>query len=70
MNDKEFELMKLVKWKYRTGGPNNSDFLQNWFPPEIRSLTLICGNAKSLRRLLLNQAECIEIERMTKKLAP
>ena len=19
------------------GGPNNSDFLQNWFPPEIRS---------------------------------
>ena len=37
MYDKEFGSLKLLKLKYRRGGPNNSDFLQNWFPPEIRS---------------------------------
>ena len=37
MNDDEFGSRKLLKLKYRRGGPNNSDILQNWFPPEIRS---------------------------------
>ena len=37
MNDKEFGSKKLLKLKYRTGGPNNSDILQNWFTPEIGS---------------------------------
>ena len=35
MNDKKFGSIKLLKLKYRRGGPNNSDFSQNWFPPEI-----------------------------------
>ena len=28
---------KTFKIEIQNGGPNNSDFLQNWFPPEIRS---------------------------------
>ena len=35
------------------GGPNNSDFLQNWFPPEIRSACLICRNFYSLTKKIL-----------------
>ena len=27
---------KTFKIEIQKGGPNNSDFLQNWFPPEIR----------------------------------
>ena len=27
MNDDEFGSIKLLKFKYRSGGPNNSDFL-------------------------------------------
>ena len=37
MNDEEFGSKKLLKLKYRMGGPNNSDIGQNWFPLEIRS---------------------------------
>ena len=28
---------KTFKIQIQKEGPNNSDFLQNWFPPEIRS---------------------------------
>ena len=28
---------KTFKIEIQKGGPNNSDILQNWFPPEIRS---------------------------------
>ena len=38
MNDKEFGSFKVLKLKYRRGGPNNSTVLQNWFPP--RNLVL------------------------------
>ena len=37
MNDKEIGCKKLLNLKYRRGGANNSDILQNWFPTEIRS---------------------------------
>ena len=30
-------VLKTFKFEIQKGGPNNSDFLQNWFPPEIRS---------------------------------
>ena len=36
-NGAEFGSKKLLIWKYRMGGPNNSDILENWFPPEVRS---------------------------------
>ena len=28
---------RTFKIEIQKGGPNNSDILQNWFPPEIRS---------------------------------
>ena len=28
---------KIFKIKIQKGGPNNSDFLQNWFPQDISS---------------------------------
>ena len=37
MNDEEIAYLELWKLKYRRGGPNNSEFLQNWVPREIRS---------------------------------
>ena len=53
MNDKEFGSIELLRLKYRRGGPNNSDILQNWFPPEISPPppppSLICRNLKTLR---------------------
>ena len=37
MNEDEFYYIKLFKIEIQDEGPSNSDFLQNWFPPEIRS---------------------------------
>ena len=37
MNDNEFGCAKLLKFKHRREGSNNTYFLQNWFAPEIRS---------------------------------
>ena len=37
INDKEFGSFICLILKYRRGEPNNSAFLQNWFPQEIRS---------------------------------
>ena len=37
MNDEENEYLELLKLKYRRWEPNNSEFLRNWFSPEIRS---------------------------------
>ena len=47
--------------KIEKGGPNNSDFLQNWFPPEIRSPLFNMKKFKTLRKVLLHHAECIDI---------
>ena len=40
INDHEFWSIKSSKIEIKKGGPNNSDFLQNWFPPEITSTLL------------------------------
>ena len=37
MNDNEFGVYKTFEIEIKKGGPNNSNFLQNWFPPEIRA---------------------------------
>ena len=36
MSNKKIVSIKLLKLKYRREGPNNSDILQIWLPPEIR----------------------------------
>ena len=62
-----FYFCKTFKIEIQKGGPNNSDFMQNWFPQEIgfpKKLgrpSLISRNFKILKRVLLNHAECIEI---------
>ena len=123
---------KTFKIEIQKGGPNNSDFLENWLHPEIRSSlfnlwkfqdsekstpelcrmhwnlinynefgsinllklkyrradqiiqtlcktgsteklgppSLICRNFKTLRKLLLNYAECIEMWYMSMILCP
>ena len=52
---------KTFKIEIQKGVANNSDFLQNWVPPEIRSPSLICRIFKTLKKVLLKHAECIEI---------
>ena len=51
----------MFKIEMQKGGPNNSDFLQNRFPQKLGPPSLICRNFKDLRKILLNQAEIIEI---------
>ena len=47
-------VLKTCKMEIEKGGPNNSDFLQNWFHSETRSSSLISRNFKALRKVLLN----------------
>ena len=42
-------------------GQNNSDFLQNWFPQKLGPSSLIWRNVETLRKVLLNHAERIQI---------
>ena len=55
MNDDEFGSIKLLKLKYRSGDQIIQTFCK------IDSPSLISTNIKSLRKVLLNHAECIEI---------
>ena len=50
------------------GGPNNSDILQNWFLQKFGRPFLICRNFRTLRKLLLIDAEYIEMQWMMKNL--
>ena len=52
---------KTFKIEIQNGVPNNSDFLQNWIPQELGPPSLICRNFKTLRKVVLNHAEYIEI---------
>ena len=58
MNDIEFGSFKLLKLKYRRGYQIIQRFCRIGFPQEILSLYLICEKFKSLRKVLLNHAEC------------
>ena len=68
MNDEEFGSKNVSKSKYRRGGPNYLDILQNWFSPEIRSFSVICRNFRTLRKAFLIHAEWTEIYWWTKSL--
>ena len=67
MNDEKFGCLKLLKLNYRSGEPNNSAVLENWFAPKKLGLpSLVFVNLETLRKILLNHTECIEIQWMTK----
>ena len=58
MNDEDFGSFKLLKLKYRRGYQIIHRFCRIGFPQEILSLYLICRKFKSMRKVLLNHAEC------------
>ena len=58
----KIEIKKEGGGAWGGGGGNNSDFLQNCPPPnKFGPPSLIYWNFKTLRNILLNKAECIEI---------
>ena len=55
-------IVKAFEIEIQKVGANNSAVLQNFFPPKkLGSPSLSFGNSKSLRKVLLNHTECIEI---------
>ena len=61
MNDKDFASIKLLKLKYRRGDQIIQTFCKIGSPQKLGPPSLICRNFKTLRKVLLNHAECIEI---------
>ena len=68
MNDEEIGSRKLLKLKYRRGDQIIQTFCKIGSTQKIGPPSLICGNFKILRKILLNHAECIEIQLMTMNL--
>ena len=61
-NDKEFVARKLLKLKYRRGDQIIQTFCKIGSPQKLGPPSLICRNFKTLRKVLLNHEECIEIQ--------
>ena len=61
MNDDEFASIKLLKFKYRTGDQIIQTFCKIGFPQKLGPPSLIGRNFKTLREVVLDHAECIEI---------
>ena len=68
MNDEEIGYLELLKLKYRRVGRNNSEFLQNWVPPKVRSPLLNLQKFQDFEKItpeswrmhwnLMNDDEC------------
>ena len=61
MNDDGFGSIKLLKLKYRMGDQIFQTFCKIGSPQRLGPPSLICTNSKTMQKVLLNQAECIEI---------
>ena len=61
INGDEFGSIKLLKLKYRRGDQIIQTFCKIGSPQKLGAPSLICRNFKTLRKVLLNHAECIEI---------
>ena len=61
MNDDDFGSRKLLKLKYRRGDQIIQTFCKIGSPQKLGPPSLICRNFKTLKKVLLNHAECIEI---------
>ena len=62
MNDYEFVSIELLKLKYRKGDQIIQTFGIIGSPQKLSPLSLICINFNTLRKVLLNHAESIEIK--------
>ena len=70
MNDEKFGCIKLLKLKYRMGEQIIQTFCRIGSTQKLGPTSLICRNFKTLRKVLLNHAECIVIQGMTKNVGP
>ena len=61
MNDDEIGSLKALKLKYRRRDQVIQIICGNASPPKLGHFFLICRNLKSGRKVILNQAEYIEI---------
>ena len=68
INDEEFGSIKLLKLKYRKGDQIIQTFCKIGSPKKLGPPSLIWGNFRTLRKVLLNHAEYIEMQGMSKNL--
>ena len=61
INYNEFGSIKLLKSKYRMGDQIIQIFWKIGFPQKLGLPYFICTNFKTLQKVLLNHAECIQI---------
>ena len=61
MNEKEFGSRKLLKLKYRTEDQIIHTFCKTGSTQKLVPHSSISRNIKTLRKVLLNHEECIEI---------
>ena len=61
MNEEEIVSIKLLKLKYWRGDQIIQTFFKIGSPQKLGPPSLICKHFKTLRKVLLNHAECIEI---------
>ena len=61
MNDEEFASLKLLKLKYRRGDQIIQTFCKIGSPQQLGPTSLISKNFNTLRKVLLNHTEYIEI---------
>ena len=66
MSDNEFASIKLLKLKYSREDQIIQTFSKICSAQKLGPLSLICRNFKTLNKVLLNHAEQIEIQLMTK----
>ena len=68
MNDEEFGSIELLRLKYRRGDQIIQTFCKIGSPQKLGPPSLICTNFRTLRKVLLNHAEYIEMQGMSKNL--
>ena len=61
MNDEKFMTLKLLKFKYRRGNQIIQTFFKIGSNQKLGPPSLISRNFQTIRKVLLNHAECIEI---------
>ena len=61
MNDEEIGSLKLLKLKYRRVGQITQPFYRIGSTQKLGPPSLICRNPKTLIKVVINYAECIEI---------
>ena len=66
MSDDEFASIKLLKWKYSREDQIIQSFCKICSSQKLGPPSLICRNFKTLSKVLLNHAEQIEMQVMTK----